>query len=382
VCRMLGTVLEQDSHSTYTVELFRPDDDKELIKMVHVHRIQPCHAKPTKDEAELSQRRAGVNAPEAILGHYGSTVEDLQLLVKWVDLSGEHNTLEPYSRFDLKGRRTSVGETAVAQKYLQERNVDPYKDVTVAPAAPLDPSHFQPDPLALFPTGDLPTVFAIGELVFSRKTNEYVRILQHTRQGTPQEFYSVQHENGFIESLTPVVLLHPSAVPDDVDIVPDIAWEPGPTPPTAVEKIDADAPAAAKPSKKKQLQQVQAPPLPTQLFKVGATVHHHQEIKSGIIQGDPTWHSYATSTGWIYPMRWDADSEDCQELERDLNVHPASSPARRPQRDKRPSVTLGTPKSAVVTHLTMIPATSPFLKATGALPTQATKKSVRFPEPN
>ena len=70
------------------------------------------------------------------------------------------------------------------------------------PASPLDPSHFQPDPLALIPTGDLPTVFAVGELVFSRKTNEYVRVLQHSHQGTPQEFYSVQHENGFIMDLS------------------------------------------------------------------------------------------------------------------------------------------------------------------------------------
>ena len=278
---------------------------------------------------------------------------------------------------------SSVGETAVAQKYLEERNVDPYEDVTMAPAAPLDPSLFQPDPLALIPTGDLPTVFAVGELVFSRKTNEYVRVLQHSHKGTPQEFYSVQHENGFIESLTPVVLLHPSAVPDDVDIVPDIAWEPGPTLPTAVEKIVANAPAAAKPSKKKQEQQpVQAAVHPTPLFKVDATVHHHQEIKSGIIKGDPTWLSDATSTGWIYPMRWDADSDDCQEKEHDLNAHSASSPSRRPQRDKRPSVTLGTPKSAVVTHLTTIPATSPFLEATGALFTPASKKLARIPETN
>ena len=69
---------------------------------------------------------------------------------------------------------SSVGETAVAQKYLKERNVepynlDPYKDITMAPAAPLDPSHFQPDPLALIPTGDLPTVFAVGELVFRER---------------------------------------------------------------------------------------------------------------------------------------------------------------------------------------------------------------------
>jgi hypothetical protein len=47
-----------------------------------------------------------------------TTVEDLQLLVKWVDLSGEHNTLEPYAYVDLKGRRASVGETAVANTPL------------------------------------------------------------------------------------------------------------------------------------------------------------------------------------------------------------------------------------------------------------------------
>ena len=85
---------------------------------------------------------------------------------------------------------------------------------------------------------------------------------------------------------------------------------------------------------------------------------------------------------WIYPMRWDADSDDCQEKEHDLNAHSASSPLRRPQRDKCPSVTFGTPKSAVVTHLTTITATSPFLDATGALPTPASKKLARIPETN
>ena len=75
-----------------------------------------------------------------------------------------------------------------------------------------------------------------------------------------------------------------------------------------------------------------APVHPT-LFKVDATVHHHQEIKSGIIQGDPTWLSDTT-------------------------------------------------KSAVVTYLTTITATSPFLDATGALPTPASKKLARIPETN
>jgi len=76
--------------TNYTVELFRPDDEKLLKRTVHVHRLQPYNAKAlTTDLAEFVSRVPGTLAPERVLAHSGSTVDDVQFYIQWHGIPSE-----------------------------------------------------------------------------------------------------------------------------------------------------------------------------------------------------------------------------------------------------------------------------------------------------
>ena len=92
--RLLGTITKHDSaeHNNYTVELFRPDDEKLLIRKVHVHRLQPYNAKAlTTDQAELISLVPGTLAPERVLAHSGTTADDLQFYIQWDGMPSEYS---------------------------------------------------------------------------------------------------------------------------------------------------------------------------------------------------------------------------------------------------------------------------------------------------
>ena len=215
--RLLGTITEHDpsSHNNYTVELFRPDDEKLLKRTVHVHRLQPYNAKAlTTDLAELVSRVPGTLAPERVLAHSGSTVDDIQFYIQWHGIPSEYSSLEPYSFRDIKGHRYSVGETSVVQQYLADNNIDVYKVTETTDILPVllppDPSDYIPDDNSPLPVNGVFPDFKPNDVAYSKAYNDYVIVLQHLHANTSNELYSIRRRDGFTLKVSKKTLLHPA----------------------------------------------------------------------------------------------------------------------------------------------------------------------------
>jgi hypothetical protein len=283
----------------------------------------------------------------------------LQFIIQWAGLSTAYNSVEPYWHVDLKGKRHSVGETAVVQDYLNDAGIDVYNKAlagttappaattpaatpTVTPAAtPVvtpaatpavlqapTPVDFTPDHHAQAPTpAELTTTaFQPLQVVFSRTELDFVQVKQHL---VKEDKYRVCKRNGFIEKVKANTLLHPSEaltlkLTDKLDLdwhVDDVA--PAPTAPTALEPvITAGQRKPAKPRERmtdRQARitaelQARGPPHPAK-YQVGLEISHKSHPTPGIITGAGRFLVSLAHSDWVYQVRWQGASQDSTEEE-------------------------------------------------------------------
>ena len=381
--RLLAVITgHQPESSVYQVEFFRPDDDKITKRDVHVNRITPCSATLTKDEAELAARIPGTHAPERVLAHNGTSLDDLRFLIKWVDLPDEYNTSEPYEFIDLKGKRYSVGETAVVQQYIKDNNIDVFGTATEVPppTQPLPDATLAPLPHAPAPLVGTTVDFKPQDVAFSTTLLDYVQVLQHL---TTKKMYSVRQRDGYITKVASHTLLHPAealalhltttpyddwpAELDDEDITPPMS------PTLLADPASTTSPAhffssqpprdAAKPStagtrktRGKQLDKVAAQeafltargPLGPPKFKKDDIVSHINKPVQGRILGGGIYIVSQGHADRVYEVRWEGDSHDTTEEEERMSIY-------RPPRNRDTAV--ASALSLVDTILTTIEAT-------------------------
>lgn len=354
--RLLAVITgHQPETSVYQVEFFRPDDDKVTKRDVHVNRITPCSATLTKDEAELAARIPGTHAPEKVLGHVGTSLDDLRFLIKWVDLPDEYNTSEPYEFIDLKGKRHSVGETAVVQQYIKDNNIDVFGTATEAPSPtlPFPDATFTPPPHAPAPPVGTIVDFKPQDVAFSTTLLDYVQVLQHL---AATKMYSVRQRDGFITKVAAHTLLHPAealalhlttmphddwpAEFDDKDITPPMSptllADPASTTSPAhffstQPPRDAAKPftAGARKTRGKQSDKIAAReafltargPLGPPKFKKDDIVSHVNKPVQGRILGGGIYIVSQGHADRVYEVRWEGDSHDTTEEEERMSIY-------------------------------------------------------------
>ena len=369
--RLLATIISHTSGtSTYGIELFRPDDDKVTKREAHVHQLSPCHTPITTANAELASRVPGTHAPEAVLAHTGSTLDDIRFVIKWVDLPSEYNSSEPYQFTDLKGKRHSVGETAVVQRYIAENKIDIFGPHDNVPPTPTPVEILSPLPHAPAPVEEDPIDFKPQDIAFSTVLLDYVLILQHLQD---KQQYSIKKRDGYIEKAPSHTLYHPAQAialhlttaldhdPLDLFHTEDNDDETS-TPPTAPIATLEDPTVAAQfktqhilPSTPSAPRVTPAPlasikkaprkpkgrltdrvaatdefllkrgPLSTPKFKTGDIVSHKNKPLQGRITGNGVYMVSLGHGGYVYPILWDGlkyiSTEEEERIELPRNRH-------------------------------------------------------------